>query len=78
MKTEAYLIKAVRPTFGQSARAEIIHVHDVSVKFQGDAMHRGLQLHAAVTDQHIHTAITIHHLDQHVLHAVHVTEVHDH
>lgn len=66
------------PTFGQSAGAEVVNVHDVSFQSQGDTLHRGLQLHAAVTDQHIHTAVTLHHLSHHVLHALHVTEVQDH
>lgn len=65
----------VWPTFGQSAGAKVVNVHDISVQFQGDTLHRGLYLHAAVTDQHIHTAVTLQHLSHHVLHAVHVTEV---
>ena len=72
------LFRSVWPTFGQSAGAEVVDVHDVSVHFQGDTLHRGLQLHAAVTDQHIHTAVTVHHLSHHLLHAGHITEVHDH
>lgn len=66
------------PTFGKTARAKVIDVHDVSVHFQRDALDRGLQLHAAVADQHIYASITFHQINHHVLHAVHVTEVQDH
>lgn len=65
-------------TFSQSAGAEVVNVHDVSVQFQGGTLDGSLQLHAAVTDQHIHAAVTLHHLSHHVLHAVHITEVQDH
>lgn len=76
--SEAYFLRNVCPTFGQSAGTKVVNVHDVSFQFQGDTLHRGLQLHAAVTDQHIHTAVTLHHLSHHVLHALHVTEIQDH
>ena len=65
-------------TFGQSAGAKIVDVHDVSVHFERDALHRGLQLHAAIADQHVHTAVTLNHLIHHLWHAVHVTKVQDH
>ena len=65
-------------TFGQSAGAKIVDVHDVSVQFQRDALHGGLQLHATVADQHVHEAITLNHLIHNLWHAVHVTEVQDH
>lgn len=77
-KKNREIVAGVQPTFGQSAGAEVVNVHDVSIQLEGDTLHRGLQLHAAVTDQHIHTAITLHQLSHHFLHAVHIAEVQYH
>lgn len=41
-------------------------------------MYGGLQLHAAVTHQNVHTAVALHHLIHHLRHTVHVTEVQQH
>lgn len=70
--------RGIRLTFSQSAGAKVVDVHDVSVYFQRDVLHWGLQLHAAVTDQDIHAAVTVHNLGHHLLHALHVAEVQEH
>lgn len=70
--------RKIPPTFGKSAGPKVVDVHDVSVRLQRDAPSGSLELHAAVADQHIHAAVTLHHLRHHLLHAGHVTEIQDH
>lgn len=72
------MVVVVQPTFGQGAGAEVVNVHDVSVQIQGNTLCRGPKFHAAVEDQHIHTAVTLNYLRHHVLHAIHVAEVQYH
>lgn len=65
-------------TFGQRDRPEVVDVHDRFVHLQGEILHRRFDLHAAVADQHVHTAVALGDLCDRVRQVLHITEVQQH
>lgn len=65
-------------TLCQSYGPEVVDIHDDFVHLQWNVLYRGFDLHAAVTDQHIHVAVALTDLCNHILHAVYITEIQQH